>query len=382
MSKEDGGAGGGSTPMDTAAASKTQKRKSSENDKTETSSKLKMNYIRNNRGLFKDHHPIYEDLTKKEYPVLLQSAQTTAQMKVPMNILQVNKVLKNVNGVQYVKAAGSFYVKVFFGCASDANKFLLDRKIMNENGWLAKVPYDSIESQGIIRAPVELSEEQLLEDLQSPCMILGVKRFSKKQANGEYIPLQTVLVTFKSSMRPDHVIFEHIWMPVLEYIKPLLQCFKCYKFGHGSGACKSMQVCSICSAGHFYRDCTNPTDFKCSNCSGPHSAVSYSCSVKAAKIAEVKNKINGKFTYATAVSVAVPTGKSNNNKVSSTNSKPTAKTPQGRALIVDIINSDIVLEAITKTIVDLLKKKDAKDPSASPISAAAIKQLLVTNFSI
>ncbi|XP_063369127.1 uncharacterized protein LOC134657486 [Cydia amplana] len=381
MSPGRGGAGGGASPMETDAAKTTTKRRNKDVSDTEvTSCKQKMTYIQSRRGLFKDHNPIYEDLTKREYPVLLQSASNELAHKVPMDILKVNGILKEITGVQYVKAAGNFFVKVYFGCAKDANAFLLNKPVLQANTWKATIPYDSIECQGIIRAPVDLSEETLLEDLKASCMILGVKRFTKKQDNGQYKPLPTVLVTFMTSSRPDHVIYDHIWMPVQEYIRPLLQCFRCYKFGHGSGACKSTQVCSICSAGHFYKECTTPADFKCSNCSGPHSAVSYTCPVKAEKNAQIKNKINGKFSYATAAAVAVAPNSSNN--LNSKIPKTPAKTPHGRAMIADIINSDIVLNAITKTILELMKKKEVKNSSSGPmpISSQMIKEVLVTSF--
>ncbi|XP_061714615.1 uncharacterized protein LOC133523121 [Cydia pomonella] len=370
--------------METETAKTSTKRRNKDVSDTEvTSCKQKMTYIRSRRGLFKDHNPIYEDLTKKEYPVLLQSASNELTHKVPMDILKVNGILKEILGVQYVKAAGNFYVKVYFGCAKDANAFLLNKPVLQENNWKATIPYDSIECQGIIRAPVDLSEETLLEDLKASCMILGVKRFTKKQDDGQFKPLPTVLVTFMASSRPDHVIYDHIWMPVQEYIRPLLQCFRCYKFGHGSGACKSTQVCSICSAGHFYKECTTPSVFKSSNCSGPHSAVSYTCKVKAEKIAQIKNKINGKFSYATAAAIAVTPNNSTN--PNSKILKTPAKTPHGRAMIADIINSDIVLNAITKTIVELMKKREVNNTSSGPLPISSqmiqmIKELLVTSF--
>lgn len=374
MDDDDGGEGISSAPVSVPIIKGKRRLTSSEYDE---SRKIKMTFIKNKRGLFKDHHALYEDLTKKEYPVLIQSSLSQPNNRVPMDLLRINKALKDVQGVQYVKAAGNFFAKVYFGCARDANAFLLDESFMELNNWTSKIPYDSIESQGIIRAPVELDEESLLVNLKASCTILGVKRFYKKQENGSSKPLQTVLVTFLASTHPDHVTYEHIWMPVSEYIRPVLQCFKCYKFGHGSGACKATQVCSTCSGSHFYKECGTPNNFKCSNCSGPHSAVSYSCSVKAAKVAEVKNKIIGKQTSYAAV-LKNPAIK--DPKISS-NIPMSAKTPRGRALITDIINSEIVISTITKTLIELLKKKDTKSPSG-PISTQLIKEMLVTNFTL
>ncbi|XP_049885789.1 uncharacterized protein LOC126380440 [Pectinophora gossypiella] len=383
--------GVGLVPTPTPSKQKASDDSSSEYEK---SSKRAVAFIHTTRGLFKEHHAIYEDLTRKEYPVLIHSAQNTNKSKISMNLLEVNKILKDVQGVQYVKPTGNYYIKVFFACLKDANSFLLSRDLMEKNGWIAKIPFDTIEAQGIIRAPVELSEEEMLEQLTASCNIIGVKRFTKKQNDGTSIPLPTVLITFLSTTRPDHVIYDRIWFTVSEYIKPLLQCFKCYKFGHGSGACKGDQICSICAGDHFFKDCDNPTSLKCSNCFGPHTAVSYSCPIKSAKNKEIKDKISGKYTYASAarkVPIASPDPVVRNQLVSSNSSKfsssdhpvllsVSARTPRGRMLVAELINSEGVLHSITKTVIDIIKSKESKS-STTPISTQLIKELLISNFS-
>ena len=309
-----------------------------------------------------------------------------------MDLLKVNKTLKAISGVQYVKQTGNYYIKVFFATMKNANAFIMNKSILQSNEWCAKIPFDTVESQGIIRVPIELSEEDLLNGLTASCNIVGVKRFQKKMEDGSLRPLQTVLVTFLASVHPDHCTYDSIWFSISNYIRPLLQCFKCYKFGHGSGSCRNMQVCSICSGNHFFKECDNSTNLKCSNCTGPHLAVSNSCPIKSAKIAEIKNKINGKFTYATVLSKSLPSkppapGVSHSSTINNRNNNfskidhTTTKTPAGRAIISDIINSEGVLHSITKTVIDIIKKKESKNEN-SPISTQLIKELLITNFSL
>lgn len=339
-------------------------------------SKKPQKYVTTKRGVFKDYTPIYkEDL--KEYPILLSDVA-----RAKLDLLRVNKTLTKVPGILHIKPIGLFYIKIFFKEKTQANSFLLNSNLMLENKWSAKIPYNNIESQGIIRVPVEISEEELLESLQSSVEILGVKRFQKKQADGSFLPLRTVLITFLSCNLPDHVTFEHIWFDVSQYVRPLLQCFTCYKFNHSSGSCKSQQLCSICAGQHSFKECINQENLKCINCSGPHAAVAYVCPVKSAKHSEIKNKIAGKISYASVTAkpnVSIPTIPSQPHVIPLTQtSKPSNITPKKRSLIVEILNSDMVLNSITKTITDLIMKKQQQ---GSSINCNLIKEALISNFS-
>lgn len=229
---------------------------------------------------------------------------------------------------------------------------------------------------------MDITEKDLLCNLEARCQVIGVKRFLKKQLDGSLQPLRTILITFLSTTRPDHVTYDNIWFDVREYVRPLLQCFNCYKFNHGSGSCKNIQICSICSQNHNYRDCPNKNNVKCSNCSGPHVAISNACPVKSSKIAEIKNRIAGNFTYAT---VASKNPKTNFPPLPNLNfsnrlplSVPQSKSsPQRRANITEILNSDIILNAITKTIIDIMQKKEEEGFN---ISSKTIKESLIANF--
>ncbi|KAK3884713.1 hypothetical protein Pcinc_011031 [Petrolisthes cinctipes] len=57
----------------------------------------------------------------------------------------------------------------------------------------------------------------------------------------------------------------------------IIQCHKCYKYGHETKTCTAPQICSKCSEeGHFYTHCSKSTS-TCPNCQGPHTAISGEC---------------------------------------------------------------------------------------------------------
>ncbi|XP_052758319.1 uncharacterized protein LOC128202345 [Galleria mellonella] len=333
---------------------------------------MSIKFTHSKRGLFKDQNYLYSDTTKNEYFILLSPIEGNN-----VNLLQVNSILRTVPGVFYIRTMGSTAFKICFRSMKQANEFLLNKDLLEKHKLQARIPNNQLESQGVIRAPTEISEEDLLNNLKSTVDIIGVKRFKKKKEDGSFHPLPTVLVTFLSTQRPDHVTYDHIWLDVREFIRPLLQCFTCYKFGHGSSSCRSKQVCSICAGAHDYRSCINKDNPKCVNCNGQHVAVSNSCPTKSMKLSQIKDKILGKTSYASVTSKSVNSVINSNTPVS-INSPTQNKSPQKRALVIDIINSDIVLNTITKTVIELVKKAQT---NSDTISSKLIKEILISNFS-
>lgn len=383
--------------MNESSSGKPAKRKIEPDNLGEPEKKMAQKYSRSKRGLFKTFTHLYPDEKRNEYLVLLTSPD-----EINLNFLKVNNSLKSVPGVLHIKMASPKLVKVLFHTNKTANDFVLNQALMKKFNWSAKIPSNALECQGIIRVPLEISEEDLLEHLKSSSDIIGVKRFQKRQSDGSFSPMSTVLLTFLSSTKPDHVTFDHMWFDVQNYVRPLLQCFVCYGFGHGRSSCKRQQVCSICAGNHFFKDCNNTENIKCINCSGSHAAVSNHCPKKAEKLAQVRNRIMGvSYASVTAKSKDIETStlsQASNpsiNSITYNKSHSTSNvTPHKRALALDILNSDMVLNALTKTVIELVKlaldRKESQDssslnsPSPPPnnsISSRVIKELLITNFS-
>ncbi len=85
--------------------------------------------------------------------------------------------------------------------------------------------------------PYELSDDMLQ---LSPD---NVQRVAKIKGNDNMI-----MLTFYGSFLPDCVKIGSLSLPVKAFIDRPLQCYRCYKFGHGRNNCTSRPQCSQCSA--------------------------------------------------------------------------------------------------------------------------------------
>ena len=87
---------------------------------------------------------------------------------------------------------------------------------------------------------------------------------------------------------------------VREYIRPLLRCYNCQRFGHAAGSCWGKRKCAKCGEDHVIQNCEAEA-LKCPNFGGDHAAVFCGCmhSVEARRVQPVRE--NDKVSYAEAV---------------------------------------------------------------------------------
>lgn len=169
-------------------------------------------------------------------------------------------------------------------------------------------------SRGVIGPiPTETSESELLNELKYQA-VTQVKRMTKKirsdpnstnsaetnQSNGKFIPLKSVIITFNKPTIPKQVKMCFQIFEVSEYIPPVMRCFRCQRFGHGIGQCKSKMRCVRCGEQHEFENCTKKEQPTCINCGGEHSAAFNGCpeAKKAKQVQQIK--IINKVTYAQA----------------------------------------------------------------------------------
>ncbi|XP_063392198.1 uncharacterized protein LOC134677667 [Cydia fagiglandana] len=240
----------------------------------------------------------------------------------------------------------------------------------------AYIPATQIEKTGIIRfVPVNISNKDLYSKLSSIYEIIAVRRFTKKVGQ-DRVPLQTVSITFLSHVLPDNVQYDLFSYRVFEYVPPLLQCFKCFKFNHAAKVCNGKQRCSICSGDHFYKECDRPNELCCANCSGPHLAISKACPVKLKKIMEKKTNI----TYASKADtrkVEYPALPDKNKivrpeKTTKTQSQKIALSTPAETPKFDIkkelLHNTDLMNALVSTLIELANKTDS-----NPITNNSIK---------
>lgn len=286
-------------------------------------------------------------------------------------------------------------IVVIFKQHNTANNLINNINFLERHEMKAYIPAAQIEKTGIIRfVPANISNKELFTKLTSTYEIIAVRRFMKKVGH-ELVGTQTVSITFLTNSLPESVQYDLFSYRVFEYVSPLQQCYKCFKFNHSAKICNGKQRCSICSGEHSYKDCSRSDEICCINCSGPHLAISKLCPIKMKKILEKKNKI----TYASVAITkdntdfpplplrAIPVNKNVNsvNNVPKHVNEPVNKSvnikPISQAVNISDIKSQIignsdVLMALVHTLVQIGNKNDKE-----PITTSLIKDILIKNLS-
>lgn len=338
-----------------------------------------------------------ENSTKYEFKVFVESSNNDRLgNKSPIYLNHI--FTAEIKGVVAIHRVNASKIAVIFKQYNTANNFLTNNVFLDKYKLKAFIPAAQIEKTGIIRyVPTNISNKELYYKLSSTYEIIAVRRFFRK-VNNEKVPLQTVSITFLANMLPDSVQYDLFSYRVFEYIPPLQQCYRCFKFNHSAKVCNGKQRCSVCSGEHYYKDCDKPNELSCINCSGPHLAISNLCPVKIKKNLEKKNKI----TYASTVAVTNEkindaefpalvynkkniVNKSNNDPVvpvqKTVNKVSSVKSVTQRSLSIDelksqLINNAEITNAIVRTLISIANKGDD-----TPITSIAIKDLLLKNLS-
>ena len=87
----------------------------------------------------------------------------------------------------------------------------------------------------IMGIPHEVEDEEILAALK-PQGITAAKRISKK-VGGQIQKTMAIQITFKSKM-PETINFGYEKKKVRPYVPPVIRCFKCQNYGHGSDQCR------------------------------------------------------------------------------------------------------------------------------------------------
>ncbi len=141
------------------------------------------------------------------------------------------------------------------------------------------------------------------------------------------------------------------------------QCLNCYDFGHTGSKCtkSNLKLCSICSSiDHRHDSCPNKiksnSEFKCSNCEGPHSSLSKDCPAYKSALSDLK----ARNTYARVTKPIIYPAKSN--IASRTTSTPASPNPA--SLTNPNQQTSELQQLLTKTITNLVDILDfVSDPS-------------------
>nr|XP_022911201.1 uncharacterized protein LOC111422236 [Onthophagus taurus] len=194
-----------------------------------------------------------------------------------MKDLVIGKKLfdSGIEGINKVEKRGRNRIEVEFNYYKKANDFIISEYI-KANNWRAYIPAHRVSCRGIIREiDISMSDETLMKYLktENEREVLRVRRLKRKRidedGNITYVDSATVVVTFDGVRLPRHVSLFHVYRIPELYIAPVIQCYKCCRYGHTKMLCKAQVRCPRCSEGHDLSVCTSE-QMVCCHCKQNH----------------------------------------------------------------------------------------------------------------
>ncbi|XP_038218704.1 uncharacterized protein LOC119837259 [Zerene cesonia] len=184
---------------------------------------------------------------------------------------------------------------------------LIECKTFKDMEWRCYMTSEVGISYGVIRdIDLDVSDEDILNNLRCELEIVSIKRLNKRNSEGtaQWVRCEALRLGFKGNTIPTHVFLYGLGVKVDPYIFPVTQCSRCWKYGHSRFQCSSTRViCPKCSRNH--ENC-EATVFRCVNCTGNHMALQKVCPVfqKERRIRELMSEFN--CTFRKALSIYVP----------------------------------------------------------------------------
>ena len=189
----------------------------------------------------------YSNNLKGECKVLIQRDPTHKDAKKPLSDMSLARLFNSTykGAIKKVKENGFAKVTVFLNSAKAANK-LLDDSSLQSRGLIAFIPANFVTCQGVIRdIPLDFTLDEIKDNMEvlgfsrGEISFLEVRRLNRKVIDKitkkhEIVPSRSILLTFKGTTRPDRVAVVHRYNP------PVVQCYKCWRFGHVSSQCRTV----------------------------------------------------------------------------------------------------------------------------------------------
>lgn len=227
----------------------------------------------------------YSPDDKGPYCVIVESVQESVGNLNPMNIgkllhqtyYRANTEIKNIC------RKGRKRVGVSFTSYDQANWFV-EKHTFPKDKYNIYIPARMVACMGIVRdIGSEIAEVDLIlcgrgQIPEAP--VVRVRRFKRtvrdKEGTYQQILTGTCLITFQGTTLPKYLELFSIRTEVQLYIPPVIQCYKCLRYGHVKNQCRGSYRCITCGGSHDSEtDCTGTP--KCVHCQAAHSSDDRSC---------------------------------------------------------------------------------------------------------
>lgn len=187
------------------------------------------------------------------------------------------------NNVTDIKSIGLNRVKIIFKDYASAN-LLVNHDIMKNNNLIAYIPKIFTHKKGVIKMiDTYFDEGYLKEHIVSTKEIVEVQRLKRRVVDSDgtvkYIPRQIIVATFLGNSIPVSVQINLCNFIVEPYVYPVVQCYRCLRFGHTAKQCKDKKdKCKKCSQVHVEPDICESQMAFCIHCkTNEHPSLSRLC---------------------------------------------------------------------------------------------------------
>lgn len=194
--------------------------------------------------------------------------------------MQLGRIFKNANitDIKEISKRGRNRVCVETFTANGAND-LINSNILKEKNIKTYIPAHMTSCQGVVRGiDTSFSEEELLQHIESSRKVIGIRRFNRRTINnGEssLTPTGTICITFEGRILPKCISIFKYSCEVNLYIRPVIQCYNCLRFGHTKKQCRSKLRCQRCGGEHQSENCSY--NLECIYCGEEHTAIDRQC---------------------------------------------------------------------------------------------------------
>lgn len=142
------------------------------------------------------------------------------------------------------------------------------------------IPSSDLYKYAILKdVDLDFTDDEILNNIDARNFnVVGALRLNRRVVNengsNKYTPSTTIKLMFEGQQIPVYIYLFHVRGDIEPYMQPVIQCFKCLRFGHTNSKCHSDAKCRLCSmtiSSTESHSCPN-SSLSCFHCHEKHSS--------------------------------------------------------------------------------------------------------------
>lgn len=226
-----------------------------------------------------------ENVNYEQYKVVIECKKKAADGKYPyLCKFKVGQAVSNVlNNPSIIPEFNRISRnKIIVSCPNglSANSLAINEDL--KKSYNAYIPTNYLYKYAILRdVDTDFDDDDILQNIDARNFnVVGASRLNRRVPNEDkgfkYVPSTTIKLMFEGQILPSYIYLFHVRGEIEPYMQPVIQCFKCLRFGHVNSKCKSDAKCKLCAMPVSSDDTHSCTDIplSCLHCKGKHSSTS------------------------------------------------------------------------------------------------------------